>query len=70
MHVELTQLTGLPNVPPELQVSTPLPEHCVAPGLHDPLHAPETHAESLHATGEPQVPFEVQVWTPLPSHCV
>ena len=38
MHAELTQRTGSPHVPFVWHVCTPLPEHCVAPGLHVPLH--------------------------------
>jgi hypothetical protein len=33
-HVWLVHATALPHWPHELQVSTPLPEHCVAPGVH------------------------------------
>jgi hypothetical protein len=34
------QLTVEPQVPLDWQVCTPLPEHCVAPGVHTPAHAP------------------------------
>jgi hypothetical protein len=37
-QVEFVHVTGLPHVPAEVQVSTPLPEaeHCVAPGAQTP----------------------------------
>ena len=47
-----------------------LPEHCVAPGVHDPVHAPPEHAALLQATGEPQAPVPLHVSTPLPLHIV
>jgi hypothetical protein len=47
-----------------------LPEHCVAPGVHTPVHAPVTQAEFVHADGAPHVPFPEQSCTPLPEHCV
>jgi hypothetical protein len=71
MHVEFEQVTGAPHVPPAPHVSTPLPEHWVAPGVHDPAQAPETHAEFAHATGLPQPPVAaLQVSTPFPLHWV
>ena len=60
----------LPHIPPELQVWTPLPEHCVEPGEHVPAHAPMTHAEFEQATGAPHVPLAVHDWTLFPEHCV
>jgi hypothetical protein len=42
-----------------------LPEHCVAPGVHDPVHTPPEHAELVHATGDPQVPVPLHVSTLL-----
>ena len=46
--------TALPHWPLALHVSTALePEHCVAPGVHTPVHAPATHAWLTHATGLP-----------------
>jgi hypothetical protein len=30
-------------------VRTPLPEHCAAPGVQTPEHAPDTHAALVHA---------------------
>jgi hypothetical protein len=53
------QATGLPHAPPE-QVCTPLPEHCVAPCVHEPVHEPELHTY-WHAE-----PLFCQV--PVPSH--
>jgi hypothetical protein len=40
----------LPHVPPLEHVWTPLPEHCVAPGEHEPVQLP---AEQTFAHGEP-----------------
>ena len=68
--LSLVQAVAAPHIPPELHVSTLLPEHCTAPGVHVPVQAPETHAEPEQATAEPHVPLEVQVCTPLPLHCV
>jgi hypothetical protein len=48
---------------------TPLPEHCIAPGVHDPVHPPETQLW-LQVTAVPKVPVSPHVWTPLPEHCV
>jgi hypothetical protein len=47
-----------------------LPEHCVALGVHEPWHAPLTHAWLVHAAAEPQVPLAWHVSTPLPEHVV
>jgi hypothetical protein len=49
----LVHAVAVPNVPPDPHVCTPLPEHCLTPGVHDPEHAPLTHAELLHATAAP-----------------
>jgi hypothetical protein len=35
---DVVQATGLLHWPVELQVWTPLPEHCVAPGVQTPEH--------------------------------
>jgi hypothetical protein len=43
-HAELTQATAEPHCPDALQVCTPLPEHCMAPGEHTPVHEPLAHA--------------------------
>lgn len=62
-HVALPQSIGAPQVPVELQVSTPLlllPPHCVAPGAQEPVHEPPTHAVFEHVVGLPQVPVELQ----------
>ena len=60
---------GLLHWPLLEQVCTPLPEHCVAPGVHTPEHAPLTHTY-VQATGLPQVPPLEHVCTPLPEHWV
>jgi hypothetical protein len=33
----------LAHCPLELQLCGVLPEHCVAPGVHTPVHEPELH---------------------------
>ena len=45
------------------------PLHCAAPGVHDPVHTPLTHAWFVHGAGVPQPPEELQVCTLLPEHC-
>ena len=44
-----------------MQVSTPLPEHVVWPGAHEPVHEPLTHVWLLHAVPTVQVPVELHV---------
>jgi hypothetical protein len=39
-HVLSTHATALPHDPPAAHVSTPFPEHCVAPGAHTPASPP------------------------------
>jgi hypothetical protein len=39
----VVQATGLLHWPVELHVWTPLPEHCVAPGVQTPEHWPLMH---------------------------
>jgi hypothetical protein len=45
------------------------PLHWAAPGVHDPVHTPFTHAWLVHAAGVPQVPELLHVCTLLPEHC-
>jgi hypothetical protein len=52
----------------ELQVSTPLFEHVLALGAHEPTHTPVTQVWPEHATAPPYWPSDPQVWTPLPEH--
>jgi hypothetical protein len=47
-----------------------LPLQRVEPGVHEPEHAPLTHAWLLQATDVPQAPLDEQVCTPLPEHRV
>ena len=60
-----------PQVPVELHVCTPsiMVEHCVAPGVHTPVHAPLAHAWLTHGTEVPHVPVAPHVWTASPEHC-
>ena len=62
------QATVALQVPLALQVWTPLPEHCFAPGTHTPVQAPLTHAEATHVVAVPQAPLFEQVCTPLLEH--
>jgi hypothetical protein len=63
-HAWFVQLTAVPHMPLLPQVCTAaFPEHCVAPGVHDPVHTPPEHTELVHATGDPQVPVALQVST-------
>jgi hypothetical protein len=57
-------------VPVALHVSSTLPVHCNAPGVHPPVQAPDTHAWVTHAIGTPQARLESHVCTPLPEHSV
>ena len=52
------------------QVLMPLPEHCVAPGVQTPLHAPFTHAELAQACALDQEPVTSHVWTASPEQRV
>jgi hypothetical protein len=57
VHPPLTQAmllhaTGVPHWPEVLHVCTPLPEHCLAPGLQTPPQLVPTHAY-WHAMGFP-----------------
>ena len=42
-----THATAVPKVPVLSQTCTPLPEHCFAPGVHVPVHAPDTQVALL-----------------------
>jgi hypothetical protein len=57
-----------PQVPFAVHVCTPLPMHCVAPGEHTPVHAPEAHAWLVHVAAAPHCPVESHVCTPLAEH--
>jgi hypothetical protein len=61
--------TGDPNWPLGPHVWTPLPEHCVAPGVHDPVHDPLLHTFGHAGPLFCQTPALLQVcgWRPL--HC-
>jgi hypothetical protein len=68
--VSAVQAEAVPHWPLALQVWTALPEHCVVPGVHTPVHAPLTQAEEVHADAAPHWPLALQVCTPLPLHVV
>jgi hypothetical protein len=68
-------------MPAPVQVWTPLPEHCLVPGVHEPEHIapPSTSAQTEleQEAGAPHCPIESHVCTPLPEpaspfveHCV
>jgi hypothetical protein len=57
-----SQAAGVPQVPPGLHVSTPLFEHCVAPGEHTPVQLPDVQTYA-HATSVRQLPVPSHVWT-------
>jgi hypothetical protein len=57
-------------LPVESHVWTALPEHWADPGVHTPVHAPETHAWLVQSIAPPQLPVESQIWTALFEHCV
>jgi hypothetical protein len=66
------QATGAPHWPLLLHVWTPLPtppsavvEQRVAPGVHEPVHEPPTHAWLVQVEGVPQLPVALHVATPL-----
>jgi hypothetical protein len=48
----------------------PLPEHCIAPGVHIPVQAPAVHAWLEHGVAGPHAPLLLHVCTPFPEHCV
>jgi hypothetical protein len=54
--------TGAPHRPLASHVSTPLPEHCAAVGLHSPVHVPVAAAQTYSQTA----PSFCQA--PAPSH--
>jgi hypothetical protein len=82
MHVSLTQLMGLPQLPVELHVWTALPlpasppappspaAHCVWLGAHTPLQAPATHVwpVDVQSIVPPHAPVEPQIADELPRH--
>ena len=49
------------HAPLAVQVWTPLPEHCVWPGAHEPVQAPPTQVWFEQAAPEVQVPVELHV---------
>jgi hypothetical protein len=70
-HVRFTAQGTVPKCPVPSQVWSELPEHCVAPGVHMPLHPPLTHAEFMHVMLGTKAPVESQVSTvTLSRHCV
>jgi hypothetical protein len=68
-HVWCVHATAVPHCPLALQVSTPSPEHCTAPGTQTPPQAPPVHT-NWHGWGLPKWPVESQVSTPLFEHWV
>jgi hypothetical protein len=56
-------------VPVVSHVRTPPPVHCVAPGVHSPVQAPDTQAAFPHGWVLDQVPVTSHVCTASPEHC-
>lgn len=44
--------------------------HCCAPGVHEPVQEPPTHAWLVQVTGLLHVPLALHVSTPSFEHCV
>jgi sulfur dioxygenase len=53
-----------------VQVRTPLPVHCVVPGVQTPVQAPDTQAAFEHACAADHVPVASHVCTASPEHRV
>jgi hypothetical protein len=70
-QVWFTQVTGAPQLPVALQVSTPLSAHWSAPGAHC-VQAPFQHAGVApeHIVWSCQWPVASQVCTWFIEHCV
>jgi hypothetical protein len=68
----LSHATSSSQSPEAEQVCTPMLSvaHCVAPGLHDPVHALLTHAWLVQGTPAPQLPVASHVSRPSVAHCV
>jgi hypothetical protein len=73
LHVcEALHADAPPHVPHAPHVSTPLPEHRVCPGAHEPWHDAPTaglggqHVWLVHDEVAPQAPAAEQTWVPLP----
>jgi hypothetical protein len=68
-HVWFVHATTAPHTPFAPHVSTPLPEHCVAPVEgHVPVHWPREHDPLAHATGLPHWPHALHSSSALPEH--
>jgi hypothetical protein len=55
---------GVPQLPPE-HVCTEYPEHCVAPSVHVPEHAPLAHMPLSQVTSSSHSPVAEQICTPM-----
>lgn len=69
-HADETQGVLPPQAPLEEHVSTLLPVHRVAFGVHTPVQLPPTHAWFEHAEPFCQTPPESQVCGVCPLHCL
>jgi hypothetical protein len=56
-------------MPVASHVRTPPPVHCVVPGVHSPVQAPDAQAAFAQGWVLDQVPVTSHVWMPLPEHC-
>ena len=68
-HAWLVQDAGKLHCPLAAHVCTPLPEHCVMPGVHVPAQTPPEHVP-VHGVARPHCPVARQVRTPLDEHWV
>ena len=68
-QAELLHAVPAPHCPVPSQTCTPLPEHCVAPGVHTPVQAPAAQAY-WHEVTAPHAPLVVHDCTPAPEHLV
>jgi hypothetical protein len=69
LHMPVEQVADAPHCPVLSQVCTALPEHCVLPGAHVPLHAFPVHTYG-QLEAAPHWPVLSQVSTPLPAQRV
>jgi hypothetical protein len=68
-HVWFVHGTAAPNCPLAPHVSTPLSEHCVAPGVHEPVQMPALHTPGQAAPLFCHAPVVSHVCGCCPEHC-
>jgi hypothetical protein len=55
---------AVPQVLVSSHVCTPVPEHSVEPGVHEPMQAPALHDCELQGEGAAHVPSAPHICTP------